>query len=443
MIAAKRSPRLAAVLAACATMAFAASPPPAPVVGTLSIETEPAQASVSVDRIARGSAPLNVSLPPGDHYVEVRAEGYDTDRRSVRIVEGETATLSVKLPRTTGIVLFSSEPPGAEVTIDGVSYGHSPCLVADLPLGSYQATFTLGGYRSSTVPFALRDRVPVRASAELASDTATLEITTAVDDAEVEVRVNGVPRGVAPCVVDRIPAGDVVIEARAEGYKDFTQMTRLGEAETLKVDIRLDIRPASLKVVSIPDKSRVYFDNAFKGETPILLEDVAPGEHRVRVEREGHDPMARAVTLGRGQEAIEEFRLKSNTGAISVTTEPEGVQVFIDGVKVGETPPSSKNGISEQLEIPGIAAGTHKLKFSKPGYGDKVGDCEIVRGETFQVPRVVLKRRFIPDYEVVTATGVHRGVLDSIAGGVIRIETSPGVFATYNLSDVQSHGKIQ
>ncbi len=431
----------AAGLLVAVQAAFAAKPVPPPE-GTLVVETTPPQALVSVDRVERGQSPATLRLAPGEHVVSASLDGRATARKSVRIEDGETFTLSLDLPALTGLALVESEPAGAEVTIDGVLYGKTPCLVTDLPLGAYQASFKLGGFRETTLQLPLKDRSPVRIRADLVSNTATVNVTTPIDDADVEVKVNGVIRGVAPCVIDRIPAGDVVIEASAPGYKPYVQVAKLGEAESLDVEIRLEINPASLKVVSLPEGARVYFDNNFKGETPLSLENVEPGEHRVRVEKDGHDPLSRNVKLDRGMEATEEFRLKSNTGSLAVMTEPDGVMVFVDGVKAGETEPADTKGVSLQLDIPGLSAGTHSVKFVKPGFFERTEELEIVRGETLS-KRIVLKRRFIPDYEVVTATGSHKGVLISIANGVIRIEASPGVTKTYQVGDVISHGKIK
>ena len=431
----------AAAILLAAQAAFAAKPQPPPE-GTLAIETTPPQAMLTVDRMERGQSPATLRLPPGEHLVTASLAGRATVRKSVRIEDGETFSLSLELPVVTGLALVESDPPGAEVTVDGVLYGKTPCLVTDLPLGNYQASFKLGGYRETTLQLPLKDRSPVKIHADLISNTATINVTTPVEDADVEVKVNGVIRGVAPCTIERIPAGDVVIEAGAPGYKPFVQVAKLGEAESLDVEIRLEINPASLKIVSLPEGARVYFDNNFKGETPLSLENVEPGEHRIRVEKDGHDPLARSVRLERGMEATEEFRLKANTGILSVLTEPDGVSVFVDGVKAGETAPADTKGVSLQLDIPGLSEGTHSVKFVKPGFFDRTEEYEIRRGETLS-KRIELKRRFIPDYEVVTATGSHKGVLVSIANGVIRIEARPGVTQTYQISDVISHGKIK
>lgn len=408
--------------------------------GSLSIDVKPPHASIFVDRTERGQSPVNLSLAPGEHLVEVRSDGYKPQRRSVKISEGTTLSMEVGLERIEGLVLVTSDPEGAGVSIDGISYGTTPALITSLGVGSYEAALFLGGYRETKVKFSVKDRVPVKVAVPLISETAVIDVSANVDD--VQIKINGIPRGMAPCVIDKVTAGDVIIEATKEGYKPFTQMTKIAISENLKVDIVLEVEPAALNVVSLPDKARVYVDNSFKGETPFSMAEIAPGEHRIRVEKQGFDTIARTLVLGNGEEVTEEFRLKANTGKLTITSQPEGVSIFIDGVKVGETPASNTKGLSNQYEIPGIAEGKHSLKFVKPGYIDKTGQCEIKRGVTV-TQRVVLERLFIPNYEVVTDTGTSRGVLESISGGVIRLETNPGVIKSFRVSSVLSHGKIE
>lgn len=43
-----------------------------------------------------------------------------------------------------------------------------------------------------------------------------------------------------------------------------------------------------LTVVSTPDRGRVYLDGREKGLAPILLRDIAPGDHEIRISLEGH-----------------------------------------------------------------------------------------------------------------------------------------------------------
>ncbi len=427
--------------ALCIAPASAAQPPKPEPAGMLSIETTPPHADVFVDRVNRAQAPAELSLRPGRHLVTLRCEGYKPEHRSVVIDDGGRTSLNVQLAKITGILIAVSDPPGAEVTVDGVSYGTTPALVTALPLGTYKITFSLAGYKTKTVEVSVKDRTPVKASVSLTSDTATLEV--ACDIPDVEISLNGVPRGTAPCTIDRIPAGEVELSASAKGYKPYIRKMRLSEGELQAITVQLEVRPASLKVVSIPDKARVYIDNAFSGTTPLDVAEIDAGAHRVRVEMKGYDPNARNIELKPGEQTVEEFRLASNTGSILLTTNPDGVEVLIDGVKVGKTTPAvdQGQGISAPYTVDGLSAGTHTLKLVRPGYKDASKDVEIVRGETATI-NVNLQRRFIPNYEVVTAQGTFKGVFDSVSPDGITLETHPGVMTLYRKQDIISHRRL-
>lgn len=382
-----------------------------------------------------------VQLVPGDYVFGFSAPAYATVYAPLRIRQGDVSShLSQSLERIKGLALLKSNPPGATVTVDGISLGRTPLLVSDFALGAWQATFALPGYRSQTLQFALKDRTPVLVEASLSSDAATLNIDANVPGARI--RVNGVDRGVAPCTIERIPAGDVKIEAFAPGYGSYSQSLVAGEAQTLDIHVNLEPLPASLSIHSIPQGARVYLDNNYSGETPYTDATIAPGVHRIRVEKTGFDPMARTISLVRGGSAVEEFRLKANTGLLSVTSTPEGVAVYVDGVKLGETPPGERKDVSGVLEIPGVAEGTHSIEFMKPGFINKTEKCDVKRGEATLL-RAELKRRFIPDYEVVTESGSHKGVLQSITPTAVRIETRPGIVSTYPLENITRHGPIK
>lgn len=422
---------------------FAAPPAPPPEPAhVLAIETTPSDAEATVDRKATSQTPAEFSLKPGKHLVVLKKEGYRTEYRTVAIDEALLRTpLRVELEPVRGLLLADSSPAGADVMVDDLSYGRSPCLVTTLPTGPHKVTYTLAGYRPKTVEVNLDGHTPVKAFAELLSDTATLHLTCEVEG--VQVQLNGIPRDPPPCTIDRIPAGNVVLEATAEGYEPYTQIMQLAEGEEQRVAIALKRKPAILQVVSIPEKSRVYVDNDFRGETPLELKDLALGEHRVRVEHAGHDPNARTVHLEPGKRRIEEFRLQANTGRLLITTEPDGVTVIINGVERGKTPAAEGQGIraSAPFAVEDLGEGEFVLKAVKAGFYEATRNIRVKRGETTTL-HVPLKRRFIPNYEVVTPAGVRRGVLDSLTKDTIRLETAPGIFSVYNLSEVTSHHRL-
>lgn len=429
----------ACIICMAAVSVFAKEPAKSPV-AVISIETDPVGATVVIDRKTDAISPADINLAPGQHLVKITQDGYDTEYKTVDLADGEKLSLNFKLNKTTGLLIAGSQPPGAEVKIGEVTYGTSPVLITTLPLGVYHVSYSLGGYVSKTVEVNLKDRTPVKLDTPLTSSTALLRVKCNVEAATVYI--DGVQRGETPCDIDRINAGDIEFKIEANGYKPYTQKIKLAEGQEEELVINLEIQPGKLNIVSMPDKARVYVDNSFLGNSPAMIETLAPGEHRVRVECEGFDPLARNVTIEAGESKVEEFRLTANTGRVLLTTTPDGVTVILNGKEHGKTSPAGNGAqISAEYALEALAEGEHTLKFVAPGYFETERTVMVKRGNTESIS-VDLKRRFIPDYQVVDGAGVHTGVLKSKNAESIRLEVKKGMTQTFLLKDIKEHGPI-
>jgi len=65
--------------------------------------------------------------------------------------------------------------------------------------------------------------------------------------------------------------------------------------------------------------------------------EVAPGKHKIRVEKEGYEPIEVEVEVKAGETKELKFTLKPKVAKIVIETEPEGATVYIDGKPVGRT----------------------------------------------------------------------------------------------------------
>jgi hypothetical protein len=76
------------------------APPADNAFGALVIQVQPSEAEILVDGEpwqSAGGARLVVQLPPGDHRIEIRKNGFQTFRSTVRIRRGETTPINVSL----------------------------------------------------------------------------------------------------------------------------------------------------------------------------------------------------------------------------------------------------------------------------------------------------------------------------------------------------------
>ena len=114
---------------------------PAPTTGTLTVGTNPDGIAVFVDGVSRGTTPLNVSLPAGDHVLELVTQG-ERRRIPVTLAAGSQVSQYFELARQpaseSGSLQIRSDPPNAKVTVDGQAYGRTPTVVNGLMPGPHR-----------------------------------------------------------------------------------------------------------------------------------------------------------------------------------------------------------------------------------------------------------------------------------------------------------------
>jgi len=407
--------------------------------GFIRVNTEPAGAAVYLDGVMKDVSPVVISdVEPGEHLLTISKDGYLEARRTVRLEPEQRLVVEQRLEPILGLVVINSSPDEAFVQINDADRGQTPLLLTDLPLGTYRMRLTRPGYIAKQLELRIEDRIPRKLNVELQSSSAKLTLSS--NPSGANVILNGIAMGMTPCELGRIPSGESVIEVTYAGYQPFKRTMTLQAGQEEELDVVLQPVPSELVVVSIPEKARVYVDNQYRGEAPLTLEDIEPGEYRVRAELPGYSALARNVVVPRNSNIVEEFRLEANSGILELTTEPAGVRVFIDGDEVGVTTAEEDetDRVSQPFMVRLVTEGEHKVQLSLEGYFAEDFTVEIKRDET-ATRHVKLKRRFIPNYEVQTMTGTERGVLLEIdLSGNIRLEVRPGIIKAIPAEDVKS-----
>jgi hypothetical protein len=116
----------------------------------LELEVEPPEATVRVDgQIASGTgSSRQLRLDPGDHRLEVSAEGYLDASLEVSLLPGETASRAVVLdaaPEPRGQLIVTSNVPKAVISLDGEPMGDGT-LRQELSPGTYRLSVRAPGF---------------------------------------------------------------------------------------------------------------------------------------------------------------------------------------------------------------------------------------------------------------------------------------------------------
>jgi hypothetical protein len=198
-----------------------------------------------------------------------------------------------------------------------------------------------------------------------AADSGTLAVTTNPPGAQAFI--DGKPQGVTPVTVT-LPAGAHKLELRGSGQPRTLSVT-IAAGKELAQYVELPKAAAAvgqLQVKTEPSGARVSVDGTPRGPAPVLVTNLAPGEHAVVVESEqgtvrqtvmveSGGTAALVVPLGGGASS------GPSSGWVSVTS-PVVVQLFESGQLLG----------SSQSDRVMVTAGRHDLTLVNDalGYSD-------------------------------------------------------------------------
>jgi hypothetical protein len=119
--------------------------------GSLKVTSAPAGATIFIDGEEQDAATNTTipEVPQGYHIVTVEKEGYrDPGPQQVTVQTGVTTTVHFTLQQGKGTLSVVSDPPGAEVLVDGVKHtAVTPCAIPDVPAGYREVTIRLTGYQ--------------------------------------------------------------------------------------------------------------------------------------------------------------------------------------------------------------------------------------------------------------------------------------------------------
>jgi len=407
----------------------------------LHIKTDPEGAIIECNGELQDVSPTTVKdLDMGNYIVSASLKGYKTIYQNVSFDSPSMrAALEIELEPELGLVLIKTEPEGVEVEIDGKTYGTTPLLLNSLRFGEYEVVLKKSGFDVQTVPLLINNRRPVMIEKMLASDTATLIISS--DPSNANVTINGLPKGTTPCTISGVQKGEVRVEISLDSYESFATTVLLSPNQQENIDVQLNSLPSSLEITSLPKLARIYIDGKFKGVAPVKELDIEPGDYLVSAELDGYEKLEQNISVGMGDDCQEELRLESNAGLLEIITAPAGVKILVDGRECGTTKSGQDDAIeiSAPLLIDSLIAGEHVITFTRTKFFPASQSIIVVKGEKTKVQKN-LSRKFEPDCALITTDGIgYKGeFVETTPGGGKMIETAPGIFKTFGIANIRS-----
>ena len=237
-------------------------------VGSLLLRTEPAGANVYIDGKLAGVSPLQSGgLIPGTHRVQISKEAFETQEKEVIVKANERAEVSISLKRTTGALVIQTDPPGANVSIDGRRAGVSPYGGKGLTPGKHKVRVDKEGYETweGEVTVIAEKDVEVPVALKLKGG----ELLVQSEPPGAKVYLTGKEIGDTPIKVSGITPGVYELRVIKGGYAPHEAQVKIvgGRSETVRVSLSKSV--GSLLFRTEPAGANVYIDGKLAGVSPL------------------------------------------------------------------------------------------------------------------------------------------------------------------------------
>lgn len=341
-----------------------------PLTGLVLIQSDPTGADIEIGGAHKGTAPLLITdLTFGRYRVKASASGYVARETEFQIDSRTPQAVKVSLQSDSARLAIHSTPPGAAVTVNGISKGVTPCDVDRLPSGENKLVITLQDYQPYQQDIKLQSGDVQTIDAVLKPMPSSLSVMST--PAGARIFLNDKLRGQTPLVIDTIEPGTYTLRAELDGCEALTKSVEIGRAQTKVEDLPMVRNTGSLELVTDPPGVRVTVDTQDKGLTESGLPDgpsqvlkidpLAVGDHRLQLARKGFYPVERTIAIKTNEvTAIREVMKRRFVADTIVKTRSAGGDVIVGIVSRklpnGDIELETKPGIFKTIKAEDIAS---------------------------------------------------------------------------------------
>jgi len=178
------------------------------------------------------------------------------------------------------------------------------------------------------------------------------------------------------------------------------------------------VLPGLVALDSSPQGAQIQVDGRADSSwvTPFTVTQLAPGPHTLVISKSGYATETKSLTIAAGSKNTVSVHLNALAAAISVTSDPSGASVFIDGRDSGKLTPSSL----------ALEKGSHSVLVRKPGYLDETMTADVQPGQTIGFAPHLRQLGSTDEIRSVNKVKKLFGGKDGVAGmGSVAIHTTP------------------
>ena len=188
------------------------------------------------------------------------------------------------------------------------------------------------------------------------------------------VLIDGERKGMTPFTSDTLPSGEYEVKLMKDMYETGTFTVVVKDTQTQEIE--LPIKPTFSQVtVTTDSESDIFIDGEKKGKGKWqgrLLE----GTHILEARKISHRTtlVKLDVIVGKNESVVINTPVPIY-GALDIQSEPDEAEVYLDGVKIGETP----------LKKNDVLVGNRTIRFEKKGCATLIKSYKVEEGNILSI----------------------------------------------------------
>ena len=178
------------------------------------------------------------------------------------------------------------------------------------------------------------------------------------------------------------------------------------------------IVPGQMTVDSTPQGAQVQLDGATDPTwvTPLAISSLDPGPHSITISKSGFVTDSRTIKVVSGSKASVVVHLNQLSATLSVTSNPPGANIYVDGRDMGKLTPAQVS----------VDKGQHVVLIRKAGYIDETASAQFALGQTVALSPTL---RAMGNVDNIRTVGKMKKLFGGNSGqpgqGTISIRTQP------------------
>ncbi len=284
-----------------------------PLGGLVLIKSQPAGAEVEINGVHRGQTPLFIpDFPLGQRQIKLSAPDHLPKTLELTLTDRTPQEIAVSLLSDSAQLTFSSQPPGAQVMVNGTIIGKTPCGMSRLAAGKHRVEISLPGhtpYQDELVAQPGEERL---LSVNLQPLPGKLSVITTPPQARLYL--NNQYKAITPLLTNTLAPGRYLLRAELPGYAVMERTLVLTAGQEAVVEFQMNKNSGTLLISSEPPGVSVYLDGASRGLTKprgqeliseqLTIDYVPQGSHSFQLTKPGYYDLAGTLELAPNQTLI-------------------------------------------------------------------------------------------------------------------------------------------